>query len=1531
LRKVAATHLLFLLAAAHPAVAAADLPDADSIVLLIPQASDTSSSAYVYWTRQSLVEALLESMIRGQPLRSRGLQGGEFMIAAGAEHPFRDAQGAVQDGALSIDAQLDAIDALRQTLVQTFCQAQVDYWSAPGSLDVSRDRWLQLIIKSAWLENLPLQGLDRQQKACVHGLLKGGDAQPAVFAVEVHLANGTTAHPVLLPHLLIDAEYDERRVLLWCAPSSVIRAFDTLDTFACALRDELAEHYRFETLTWNRYPIEGDAFARQTALLLESLLDALGQACYWQCRDPDALNALFAALSDPSTAFIEGYRVDSEPSLVLPIGLRHLSPTNGFACQAALFELALAQSDASGCTSRDAILDLRSYARQHLRQALLADHPDDANYFPDDLLLTLRIARGVPGGAGVGPGDGHVQTYQASLLDYAIGAPGAYQDAVLIAVEHRQGQLIMDWLTPAYLDALVGRVDIGGRYPAYVARAMDEPSGRDQRIACFAREWRCSLLSAALEAKLAGTLNEAALQCVVDYCRGQVDSRLPAIALMPLAFLPEAKAETADVVRGMYVLFSAEPRVVLLYRPLYRHAPLLAFRSLKALFAAIASAGDLQDSVLDWLPAHARRVYDHGGFLEPHRLQPIEDDSTGPSSAGPAVLQTRFWLENVDDRLYQANRDVLIELADRRLFSAAEKRWASLVQGAWLLFDVVSPFLRGPAAAVAWLAQGVASLKQDLPALVQGTASERSAAIVDLVLGLGMAVAHARLPKLSPPRAPQVPDMTLLGPLRRLEAMTLQPPVKPVQGAVASVQGLADRRNAQLDFSWHGARGFNVLPPAQRERLRALRSNVDLTGHAATATGLYEVGDQLYVIMQGDVYRVELAGERVQVVGAQGQRGPWLVLEFGAWRVDTALRLRGGMPRGRLQLLREQNQARLEALKDEEAQMTERHNTLTGVFKAHRDLLLDKTAQIRTLEAIEQPSELQARELTMLRDLEKRIKETVVYDVKALVDAGLKHDQLMTDIFALKHKDVVLDDAVQSHRSSTRKELLENCETFYDEIVALINAESLDRFADGIALHPEGEADIRQYHAYRKVLEKVVKWETDLVEVSRHFESLLAPTLNDSSIDFREETGAKLDKHRWLTQVTQQHRLNAVDIEFRLLVDLAELSIDRLGGADERTLRRLEAAMAGEALRSAGSAHGELAASDLPLDAQISVLNGVLEGYEETVVSVDYLANVSANALHADKLALYRQTLDRLKGLAEKELAQAIREKELALPRVPRPTVYPSRGGRRQVVRTQRGRSVVGIETEVDGVAVIEQRDAHNNQVLKTFRQHGSEWLEDASTSIETPTPVQDPSVLRDRAQALIAEVESVIRLARQYIKSDEPHGLASVIDWHVEKLLTVQAKLPRGDVDDALHRQLTSSIERLQTVRQDLLTRLYLSTGHPTAQSLAFLMQHGQVTLTRVTERKMLAPGDYLDVYQVRRLPRPGQAQGQGLWEAHFHYPSATTPGKAFNKGHLKLWSQRKLGREAQLRAAATGKDLLAIYRSDLRLEQVEGLIPFD
>ena len=65
-------------------------------------------------------------------------------------------------------------------------------------------------------------------------------------------------------------------------------------------------------------------------------------------------------------------------------------------------------------------------------------------------------------------------------------------------------------------------------------------------------------------------------------------------------------------------------------------------------------------------------------------------------------------------------------------------------------------------------------------------------------------------------------------------------------------------------------------------------------------------------------------------------------------------------------------------------------------------------------------------------------------------------------------------------------------------------------------------------------------------------------------------------------------------------------------------------------------------------------------------------------------------------------------------------------------------------------------------------------------------------------------------------------------------------------------------------------------------------------------------------------------------LWEAHFHYRNADAAPHDFAKGHLKLWEARGRERDASLKAASSAAQRLEIYRGDLRLEQIDDIIPF-
>ncbi|MEG0860197.1 MAG: hypothetical protein RSD81_17485 [Pseudomonas sp.] len=1528
LRQVASQKILELLIERHPKFAAIDPPltDADPLRLLVPQTEG-------YWTPQPLVQVVLQAVLDGKALNLEHIHERDYGVTFPEPYRFPGSEGHEY---VALKGITGAVNELVQALPDHFQQAQVDYWRGESDSGVNRDHWLQLILKIALLRNLPLQGLDSQQQACLYWLLKGSNGRPDVFTVEVQLEADGERFQHMLPNLLVTGEWDERTVVLWCAPSSVVRWFDSLDQFALALKDELAGRYRFDAMTWNRYELEGDVLSQQAALLLEVMLGSLQRLRYSRLTGIAQLEQAYAALSDPSQWFIEGYVAVSEASVELPPGLNRASPGDSFAYQCALFELALAQAESGGVAALEDVQDLHSFASQRLRAQMLADHPVEANYFPDDLNLTLKIARGIPGGAGAGVGGGAVETRTMTLTQFAIGNLSSLQGANLTAIEHREGQLIMEWMNVDYVRALVEQVDIGAHYPAYVAQQLDDPATREQRVSHFAREWRCSLLFSALTAKLGGTLSEAGLQCVADYCRGDASTQEQESVLMPLAFKREPSASEHDLVRGMYIFFSVQPPAVLLYRPLYASAPLMEFANLTALMAAIRQQGPLQDSILDWLTPQVRSVYDYGGFSEPHLQRPTIDTSLLPEQVQPASLATKFWLIDVDTKLYMANRDLLVELAERDSVSNAESRWAILVQGAWLLFDVATLLLRGPVATVAWLVQAIHGVKSDVSALTQGSVFERSAALVDLVLNLGMALLHAHLPQLERPVLGRWSDASGFDGPALLGAGFEAVGPTPVQGVVGMPGLLGQRPALQLDFAWRGRQGFNSLAPVQRKALLSMRSAVAVNDlvplDSGSARGLYQIDGHYYAALAGDIYVVQLTDDGVQVVDAQGQRGPWLSFEHGVWRVDSALRLRGGMPKGRLQMQEEANRQRFDQDRKRETQLALKHNDLAQRFNKLKDFLDLKDAQIEALEKEVDQDDLRLAELTGLKNLRKLTKLKVIFELKPLIENGLEHDKALSDIEKLIRLEPTWAETLKEQRSITRQVLIDNCSAFYNELARVINNEDLDTLADSVAVRPENQVEIEQYKAFRVVLEKVAGWETELVEISRKFDVLLEETLKDDTLVFKDESGTKTNKNKEVGGTIAQRRDSAIDLEVRLLFDLAELSLDRLAQVDAATLEQYHSYLAGEGMKSAGTAHADLAGSALTLEEQIEILSGVIEAYDEASVMVGYLNALGGAAINADNLQLYKVALAGLKSAAESELSQAVREKELQVPRLSRPLLYAARGGRRRLVRTHRGRSVLAEELEVDGEPVVQQRESRTGRVLKSFHLQGAEWVEDVTTPVDETPPVspRHPDIGRKRARTLIGEVDAVIKLAHKY-SPDEPLGLSSVIEGHTQKLKEALAALPRSAPDNELIEELNGNIRRLSNARRDMLTSLHLNTQYPTANSLRFLYQEQRITIEPTVRRKALSSNDYLDVYEIRRLPEAGQNKGDGLWEAHFHYPSAETSTRQFSRGHLKVWLQRKLGREAQLRAAGPGKDLLEIYRSELRLQDVEGIIPFD
>ncbi|WP_144175364.1 hypothetical protein, partial [Pseudomonas sp. Kh13] len=67
---------------------------------------------------------------------------------------------------------------------------------------------------------------------------------------------------------------------------------------------------------------------------------------------------------------------------------------------------------------QDGLPDLHTYAATRLREAMLHDHPVDANYFPDDLILTVETFDSDGHGLGFGQKTGEKTL---TLTQLAIG------------------------------------------------------------------------------------------------------------------------------------------------------------------------------------------------------------------------------------------------------------------------------------------------------------------------------------------------------------------------------------------------------------------------------------------------------------------------------------------------------------------------------------------------------------------------------------------------------------------------------------------------------------------------------------------------------------------------------------------------------------------------------------------------------------------------------------------------------------------------------------------------------------------------------------------------------------------------------------------------------------------------------------------------------------------------------------------------------------------------------------------------------
>ncbi len=1557
LRQVASQQILKLLLAELPWLAAVQpaLADADPFTLDSPD-PDTA-----YWTTAPLVDVVLQALVHGTQLNLEPLGARTYNL--GLNSPYRFAGSSSEFDTRSLNAVSDAFNELLQALPAHFCQAQVDYWNAvpciaPGDCGVSRHRWMQQALRSALLSGIQSQSLAGDASECLHELLAGRTAAMQVNAIELTLHGGGIERRVMLADLLVMLERDERRLLLWCPPSGMALAFTSLEEFSLALRDREAARHGFDKLSWSLYELQGNPFLQQSALLLDWMLERL-QHLPWQSIDSVAkLEAWYAGLSDPCPMFLDGAGfATQEETPALPDWLEQASSQDRFEYQVATLDLAVEQALSQGKGSLDGVLDLLSYTRQRLRKQLLADHPQDANYFPDDLMLTVKTAQGVPGGAATGTGDGVVSWRVMTLTEFAIGNLSALGHGIIDSISHREDQLIMDWLDASYLKALVDKVDIGGHYPVYVATTLNDPATRDERVRCFAREWRSQLLFDALKLKIDGGLDLAAWEGLAEFCRSGLDLKLN-VDIAPLAFrAPDYRA--GDTVTCMYVLRLYRPQAWLLYRPLHRDAPLLCYADRDALMAAIRQDGELQQSVLEWLADEPREVYQDGGFEQPHRLTGWAGQATEqlvPASslasgaiAQPAELAFKPWLADVDAHLFAGKLRALTELADRQTVSSAESRWSRMMEASWLLFNVVAPVLRGPVALVAWLVSSINALESDVQALSEEDDAEKSLAIMDILSNLSMVIAHSRMPQ-----ANAVAEVST-GAVGNEALRMPTPALAPVEMGKAHLPGALQTLDSG---SVTLATGWGPEPAAQLKTLLGLVSTVDLEG-VVEADGFYQQAGERYVELYGEHFKVEQFGADVRVVSPEGQLGPWL-WRGEQWKVRTGFF--GGMPPTKGVLPRRQAQfdkidremtatmgdaAKLRQLINEESMSVINLDEELTSHEARLEQLTQGVVTGLTQEQIDENAEDARKKIAQQAPELRRLREGVINNLLAVIGYDKVILRSMSQLLELQRfgtrRGYVVEEANRLI-TRTRNTLVLSSWNVFDELRRMADYPELQRLSgilDGRLI-----AEVRpEYHALKTQLRSVVRSQAQMIQASIDLDTylpeivpktVLNPPLElpSSALGTASQADPQAPDQPLFIPVTAKmvvsfRPMTTVQLRFHQAMNYTDLALDLSRRGQARKQSRYRHQLASDALKSAASAHSALSTSVLSPADRIEILQNAWDEYSAAIINSFDIVREGGTLVEVDMLERYVDELKALKAMIGVQLEEAIAEQDgVVLPK--RHPAYRIDQSKQQLVRTRKGELLVGRPVRADGADRLEVRDPFTNELLHRFEPNGlGGWVEaDESEAPQVSKDGSDMMALEQFAELLLKEGAQVERKVQEYIEAEvRGHQLTDLIDGHVQELRNTVQRMAGSAGTADLAARLEAQVEHWTKRRNDSLIKLYENTHYPDADALAYMHAQGLIEVVYQGSRQQLADGTAMDEYLIKRRVPGGKKKMSTLWVAHFHFAQLADDPTQFVRGHLKTWQQRFYGTNDARQLALMGQ---RIHRGPLTYDQVKNIMPF-
>lgn len=1401
-----------------------------------------------------------------------------------------------------------------------FKSALTAYWNEPVEGGVSRWRWLSNLLKDTLtMKVMQSTTLSDPQLETVRQVLDYAQSEERIsrygdHATRVYYLQSTLTYPgrtesLVTPHILLvryPQEQASQPLVMLCMPDGSIETFSSVES-AAQSRARVAEAlYAVDTITTKRYEIDGDAFDAQAGLILGKHISNLSELKLPTSLGLEVLKATCLQITDASSFFLNTRAPSAgdvrQVQSKLPQWLTKASSADQARYRTWSLALASAKKSAQGLSYLSDIPDIHSFVVNSLKQQLLLDQQryeqpvQDAAALaacePDDVQLTFLLVTGTfaPGSTNV---SGLTERVTMTLTELALKNLSGKPQGEVIKIEHRNGLPLPAWFTAAYItqrNGLIEAVDIGKNYPEKLkAYLLDDPLLSADREKRFSGQLKWQLPLQALELSLKGEAGMtplgaryvAALMETEAYNRS-VDGQT--IVIRALALLSSAEAKP-DVVSNMFIIeplnLDAGPHV--LYRPLYEKS-LEEFTSRAALMETIATPSELQTSILTWLTDSARKMYDNGGFKEPHFVRfNLEDDFpvTTFEKPEPATLAVNGTGGDLAQHLgngrllpylYQINALSLVHQADRDTVSNRESRWRLFLQGANLFFNIfMLPYLRGPVMLTAWFLLLVQALARDVPALSSDDAVTRELAVVDLLQNLAMVLLQVRAISTPPLASPQARSTPLLRrapiPRRASKAWPPRPPATVKDGVVFMPGEWQKKAIEDLDFSFASAN--NRLTPDLRKKLESLAvpkpQALPLPERSGALAGLYLTEGGGYALIDEAYYPVQIEAGEVSIVG-----GPALQSDAqGRWSVNLKLRLSAGAPGKQVKAVRERNIQRAKELQDELSAKGVANDKLKTKIEVYEKLVkVFEDDSRRTVDEV-------------LEQRQKYVAEMMsgIKSVESMIDVVKKAKELNLDIpdqVMIGYMDEIVGflDACLKQGDKIRKVMIDKWDAAGLSPVGSSFSE-LDVYSANVALYRERmNANLKVNNQTIEWIEKLKKYIDDMAEFGTQGRK--------RSEQLREVLAGKVLTPLYIKQVQ--------------VVEFEGISLKVLNNDLALELREISAP-----LREQIQTHDQLNKLEFSSGERLDVLNSLVEQYGHVLDGLLGFRIVHAEEVDAEAFQAFVDLVTGVYKEAEQQLANELEPlKKLSAKSKDKKQSLSSRPQKRIFNTRNKGRLIGDVKPQQAGATgeEVEVRTDQDNELLSTYIKKGDEWeLVSVARSDAPIPPGRKLPEIKKEALKLYNMADIHLRRSEGLINSARYPQEAEETLLHVaERLNKCAAQLEeasRADTESWRQREdlelvggMRARAKDMSTKAHELRVRLSLKLP-PTHGSLQFLLEKNLVNITLNRKRSKLKR-DFIDEYAIK------DAAGNFIWCAHFHYKDATTPKADYSVAHLKRWSQR-------------------------------------